>query len=299
MPVEFEHLHAAHCESGALTALLRHEGLRLSEALVFGIGSGLYFLYFPLVKLYGAPLVAYRDMPNAIIRRASRRLGFRVARRTFRAPIDAKRALDDELERGRPVGLQTGVFWLPYFPRDMRFQFNGHHVVAYARDGDDYLLSDTVFATVVRCPAEDLERARFAQGMLAPRGLLYTIELTNRTPDLARAVRAGLATTSARMLGPPIPYLGVRGMRTLANALVRWPDKIGAASTRAWIASIIRMQEEIGTGGGGFRFMYAAFLSEAAALLAEPRLEPLAAELSVVGDRWREFAVAGAQGVAV
>lgn len=291
----FDHLHAAHCESGAFAALLRHEGVRLSEPMVFGIGSGLFFLFLPFVKLYGAPLVAYRDMPNAIIARCARRLGVRVARQRFSDEKRGMLALDEMLERERPVGLQAGVFWLPYFPRDMRFQFNGHHVIAYGKQAGDYLLSDTVFEDVVRCPADDLQRARFSKGPLAPKGLLYTIESVTRNPDVVGAVSAGLTMTAQRMLGVPIPYLGLRAIRTLARAIRRWPERVPPKTARQWLANVIRMQEEIGTGGGGFRFMYAAFLDEAATLLARPALREAGAMMTEAGDRWREFAVQSAQ----
>lgn len=295
VPIAFEHRHAAHCESGAFAALLRHHGLALSEPMVFGIGSGLFFLYLPAVKIYGAPLVAYRDMPNAIIGRASRRLGVSLERMRFRDEAAGMRALDDALARGMPVGLQTGVFWLPYFPRDMRFQFNGHHVVAYGREADEYLLSDTVFETVVRCPRDDLQRARFSKGPLAPRGLAYWVRARRNEVDLPAAVRAGLATTASRMLGIPLPWMGVRGIRTLARSMRTWPARLGEDAARTWLAGTIRMQEEIGTGGGGFRFMYAAFLDEAADLLTLPALREASTIVSAVGDRWREFAVDGAK----
>jgi hypothetical protein len=51
------------------------------------------------------------------------------------------------------------------------------------------------------------------------------------------------------------------------------------------------MQEEIGTGGGGFRFVYAAFLQEAAVILENNTLKELAAEMTIIGDLWRDFAV--------
>ncbi|HMK06484.1 MAG TPA: DUF4872 domain-containing protein, partial [Flavobacterium sp.] len=51
------------------------------------------------------------------------------------------------------------------------------------------------------------------------------------------------------------------------------------------------MQEEIGTGGGGFRFIYAAFLQEAAAVLENDKLKGLSAEMTLIGDLWRDFAV--------
>ena len=53
----------------------------------------------------------------------------------------------------------------------------------------------------------------------------------------------------------------------------------------------MRMQEEIGTGGAGFRFIYAAFLQEAASLAGRPALAALAEELVAIGDQWREFAL--------
>lgn len=292
---EFEHAHSAHCESGAFTALLRHNGLRLTESLVFGIGSGLFFLYFPLLKIYGAPLVAYRDAPNAIMTRGARRLGVRIHKTRFRDADRGMKALDDALASGVPVGMQTGVFWLPYFPRDMRFQFNGHHVIAYGKEADEYLLSDTVFEAPVRCHEADLRRARFSKGPLAPKGLLYRITEVSKEPDLVAAVRAGLKTTAWRMLKIPLRYMGVKGMRTLAHALAAWPDTLPQATARGWIANIIRMQEEIGTGGGGFRYMYAAFLDEAAEILQQPALHALSEQFSDIGDRWRDFAVAGAE----
>jgi hypothetical protein len=53
------------------------------------------------------------------------------------------------------------------------------------------------------------------------------------------------------------------------------------------------MQEELGTGGAGFRFMFAAFLQEAATLLETPHLVELSRAMTDVGDRWRKFAVIG------
>jgi hypothetical protein len=97
------------------------------------------------------------------------------------------------------------------------------------------------------------------------------------------------------MLDVPIPLLGVRGIRYLASRLERWPQQLGEKYARANVANVIRMQEEIGTGGAGFRFLYAAFLQECSDVLARPALAELSGELTAIGDRWREFAVLGAQ----
>jgi hypothetical protein len=51
------------------------------------------------------------------------------------------------------------------------------------------------------------------------------------------------------------------------------------------------MQEEIGTGGGGFRYIYAAFLQEASEILKNDQLAELSKEMTLIGDQWRDFAV--------
>ena len=291
---DFEHRHAGHCESGTVAALLRHRGLELSEPMVFGIGGGLFFLHMPLIKMGGIPLTSYRDAPRVILKNIHKRLGVRWREYRYRSPEAAMHSLDEFLAAGQPVGLQAGIYWLPYFPVDMRFHFNGHNLVVYAKQGAQYLISDPVIETTVTCHEDDLRRARFATGPFAPRGLTYYPEQVPSHPDLRDATRDAIRTTAKRMIDIPMPFLGTRGIRWLAGRLERWPEKLGPDQARKWVSSVVRMQEEVGTGGAGFRFMYAAFLQEAAELLGVPGLRAIAEDLTATGDRWREFAVQGA-----
>jgi len=77
--IPFEHRQSAHCESGVISALLRHADLAISEPMAFGISSGLTFAYIPLVKFGGMPLIAYRMPPRGVIRGLTRRLGIEMA----------------------------------------------------------------------------------------------------------------------------------------------------------------------------------------------------------------------------
>ena len=292
---DFEHRHAGHCESGTVAALLRHQGLDLSEPMVFGIGGGLFFLHLPWLRMGGIPLTSYRDAPRAIIKNIGKRFGIRWRQHRYRDPEAGMQALNAFVDSGRPVGVQTGIYWLPYFPVEMRFHFNGHNLVVYGREGSDYLISDPVAEMPVICAAEDLQRARFAKGVFAPRGLTYYPEGVPRDPDLRPAVRDAIRATARRMVDMPVPMFGARGIGWLARRLERWPDKLGAEKARKWVGSIVRMQEEIGTGGAGFRFIYAAFLQEAGDLLNNAALRECAIDLTATGDRWRDFAVQGAQ----
>jgi Domain of unknown function (DUF4872)/Butirosin biosynthesis protein H, N-terminal len=294
MPEPFVHAHASHCESGVMSSLLRHHGMPISEAMAFGLASALAFAYLPFVRINGLPLVSYRMPPRAIIRGLARSLGLDMRFETFRTPSAGTERLDALLDAGELVGLQTSVFWLPYFPPDLRFHFNAHNLLVYGREGHEYLISDPVAETPVRCARKDLEKARFAKGALAPKGLLYFLKTPPAAPDWMRLGRRALART-ARIMLAPLPLIGVRGMRMLARRIERLPLADGGEHARLYIGNIVRMQEEIGTGGGGFRFLYATFLQELAAKTGYAALEGFAPRLVEIGDRWREFALAAAR----
>lgn len=89
----------------------------------------------------------------------------------------------------------------------------------------------------------------------------------------------------------PVPIVGINGMRMTARLIRRWPEKKGTKVANHYLGQIVRMQEEIGTGGGGFRYIYAAFLQESAGLLENPRLKELSEEMTGIGDSWRDFAL--------
>ncbi len=292
--VPFDHQQSAHCESGVISSLLRHNGLDISEPMAFGISAGLGYAYLPFLKFGGLPLFAYRMPPGWIIRGLTKRLGVEMHMQTFREPAEGTRVLDENLAKGRAVGVQTSAYWLSYFPPDMRFHFNAHNLVVYGKRGDQYLISDPVIDILVECGAEALQKARFTRGVLAPKGLLYYPSRMPVKPDLRSAVRKGILFTTGMMVHVPVPIIGTRGIRMVSRK-IRKLDPRQDAHNKLLLGHIVRMQEEIGTGGAGFRFLYASFLQEAAALLDKPKLGDLAARLTEVGDEWRRFALHAAK----
>lgn len=287
---DFTHEHAGHCESGVASALLRHSGFDLSESMAFGLSSGLAFAYLPFVKLSGLPLIAYRTQPRSLIKGLRKPLGVGFSFETFSGPERGQARLDGLLAQGHVVGLQTSVYWLPYFPPEMRFHFNAHNLLVYGKEGDEYLISDPVFEAPVRCKAEDLNRSRFAKGLLAPKGLLYVV---NRPPEQTEVTPAALARAIAktcRGMLAPVPIAGVKGMRLLASKFEKLPNT--EPGTAGFVGHMVRMQEEIGTGGAGFRFIYAAFLQEAAEMAGNKAWADAADRLIEIGDGWRTLALA-------
>ncbi|WP_257668470.1 BtrH N-terminal domain-containing protein [Parapedobacter tibetensis] len=290
MKIDFEHHQSAHCENGVISNLLKYRGIAISEPMAFGIGSGLFFVYLPFIKVNFAPGFSYRPMPGKIFRRLAKRLGIKVHHQRFSSPERAKVILDEKLRQGIPVGLQVGVYHLTYFPDEYRFHFNAHNLVIYGKEAENYLVSDPVMDYPTMLTEKELERVRFAKGALPPKGHLYYLERLPDNFDLEKAIKKGIRQTCNDMLAP-VPIVGVAAMRWVARNIRKWPQKIGLKKTNHYLGQLIRMQEEIGTGGGGFRFIYAAFLQEAGTLLNNPALTQHSEEMTGIGDAWRDFAL--------
>ena len=290
METNFTHHQSAHCENGVASNLLKHNGLNISEPMVFGIGSGLFFVYLPFIKVNFAPAISYRPMPGIIFNRLAKRLGLKIKRIKFSSQANATKALDENLKNNIPTGLQVGVFNLTYFPDEYRFHFNAHNLVVYGKTDTHYLISDPVMENVTTLTHAELNKVRFAKGAFAPRGQMYYPIQIPENVDLKKAIIKGIKNTCRDMLAPA-PIIGVRGIRLVARKIKKWPAKHGTKKANHYLAQIVRMQEEIGTGGGGFRFIYAAFLQESAVILGNEKLKELAAEMTSIGDLWRDFAV--------
>jgi hypothetical protein len=294
MKLDFQHIQAAHCENGVTTNLLRHSGVNaITEPLAFGIGSGLFFIYIPFMKINNGPAIAFRTQPGLIFKRTCRSLGIKVVRKKFSSKQQAEQALDDCLRLGQPVGCQVGVYFLSYFPKEYRFHFNAHNIIVYGKQDDTYLVSDPVMEKATSLSSYELERVRFAKGALAPRGQLYYPKESGPVTDdqMRSAIKTGIKRNIRDMLYIPGNIAGVRGIRFTAKRIRKWRDKLGLQKAGSYLAQLVRMQEEIGTGGGGFRFIYAAFLQEAYQYYPMDELPTLSLKFTQAGDQWRQAAV--------
>jgi len=296
MITDFNHRQAAHCETGVISNLLQHYDLDISEPMAFGLASGITFAYLKMVKINGLPLIAYRMPPRMIIKLLSRRIkGLEIRFNKFKSEAEGMSALDEKLAENTIVGLQTSVFFLPYFPKEMRFHFNAHNLLVYGKEGDEYKISDPIFSHLVQTDTKSLTRARFSRGALAPKGMMYYPVKIPTKIEFEHLIPKAIKFTG-RMNGRwnPIPLAGIRGMKMVAKRIEQLKDE-DPRYARLFLGHIVRMQEEIGTGGAGFRFMYAAFLQEASEKLNCAELTDLSREMTIAGDEWRAFAVLAAQ----
>lgn len=282
---------AAHCENGVISNLLNFYGIEVSEALIFGMGSGIYFSHLPMIKLNGYPVTSFRPMPGTIFKRITKALNVEVNVRKFRDPYKAMHMLDNNLKAGIPTGMVVGVFNLPYFPAPYRSHFNAHNIVGVGKEDGRYIVSDPIMETLETISYEDLKRVRYAKGVAPPNGKLYYVKKMPAKPDINSAIEKGIKKTVLEMVKLPGPVIGVEGIKFLAKRIKKYPTKFSKRVAAKQIGQIIRMQEEIGTGGAGFRFLYAAFLQEAAQRLQNEKIEKFSKQMTGAGDLWRKFAI--------
>src|SRR5450631_2680294 len=197
MKLDFQHTQAAHCENGVTTSLLRHHGVnQITEPLAFGIGSGLFFIHIPFMKINNGPAIAFRTQPGLIFRRTCKALDIPVERKKFRSKQEAEKILMECLAAGQPVGCQVGVYYLTYFPKEYRFHFNAHNVIVFGKEDDNYLISDPVMETATSLSSFELERVRFARGAAASKGQMYYPKESRIVTD--EQIKKGMRTGTKR-----------------------------------------------------------------------------------------------------
>jgi hypothetical protein len=190
----------------------------------------------------------------------------------------------------------VGVYYLSYFPKEYRFHFNAHNLIVYGKEADNYLISDPIMENVTTLTSYELERVRFARGMLAPKGQLYYPKKEQLITDekIKSGIKSGIKKNVFNMLHIPGNIAGVKGIRYTGNKIKNWREKLGLEKAGLYLAQLVRMQEEIGTGGGGFRYIYGAFLQEAYAYHPNDQLLEISNTFTKSGDLWRTAAVQAA-----
>lgn len=294
--IAYNHKMAAHCESGTITSLLNNRGLDITEALVFGISSGIFFGYFHKMKSFTFPTFIVRNKPGQMRSNLSKRLGIKFHTEKFRRPDEGQTALDRLLEKNIPVAVQVDFFYMDYIPSWERVHINVHFIVIVGKKDSKYIVSDSYFPQLVELESESLRKARFAGGNMSPKGFLFYPEFIPDKIDFEKAIVKGIKKSCFNMMKIPLPFLGVKGIRLFSRKIVEWPSRSRDIEHLSHeIMKINILLEDQGTGGAGFRFLFATFLQQAADILKNPGLNDLSKEMMMIGDGWREISLMAAR----
>lgn len=275
-----------HCETTTLGALLRHEGIDLSEPMLFGLGEGLGFVYWD-AKNMDFPFLGGRTKPAAITRSLADRLGLSLRLEETTSLRKAWRTVAAAVDAGRPVGLQLDCYHLDYFTT--RVHFGGHFVAMYGYDDTHAYLIDTAQqGGAVTTTLNSLQRARSERGSMTARNLSYTITGPATWPDLGDAIRAAIRANAHAFLNPPIANLGHRGIGKAATHVAKWLTRSSDPARDLPLAGTL--MERGGTGGGLFRAMYRDFLAECATIVDDDNLHRGYRMYAEIAPLWTEVA---------
>ena len=287
--INFEHRMGAHCESGTVTSLLNHKGLEITEPMVFGIAGNIFFGYFESSN-FPFPTFIVRNRPGSIRKNIAKSLGVKFYTKDFKSREQGEKMLDDLIIKEIVTAVQVDFYYMEYMPEWQRAHINVHFVNVIGRNENEYLLSDSYYPKKSTLSIPKLTKARFAGGFMAPKGFLFYPESIPSDIDFEKAIRKGIKKAAYNMTKLPVPFVGVKGIRKFARKVTDWP-KLARDSDHLSheIMKINILLEDQGTGGAGFRYLYATFLQQAAEMLNDDQLKKMSKRMMEIGDNWRNI----------
>ncbi|MFH8895100.1 BtrH N-terminal domain-containing protein [Streptomyces coeruleorubidus] len=275
-----------HCETSALGVLLRHQGLDLSEHMLFGLGSGLSFIYWDS-KNMDFPFLGGRVKPFELTRNLAARLGLELAVQETGSARKGWENVASAIDAGRPVGLQLDSYHLDYFTS--KVHFGGHVVALYGYDEHDAYLVDTdQQGGAVTASLSGLARARAARGPMTARHRSFTLTAAGKVPSLESRIVPAVTECADAFLDPPIANLGHRGIEKAGKLVPGWLRRTDAP--RRDLPQAALLMEKAGTGGALFRNLYRDFLAECAQLLDSGHLRTGHRLYSEAAGLWTDVA---------
>lgn len=124
--VTYKLFEGQHCETTATGNLLYHQGITLSEPMMFGLSEGLGFIFLNL-KSFNLPFVGGRTKPFEITQKLCANLHLKLEAKETSSESKAWENLLGPLKDGFPVGLQLDSYYLDYFSSKVHFANRGFH----------------------------------------------------------------------------------------------------------------------------------------------------------------------------
>lgn len=288
----FIHRQGVHCESTALRGIFEFHGFRFSEPMVFGLGSGIGFIYWHS-KQMPYPFVGGRA--RDFDKNLCRNLNVAIKMHKTANKTRAYESVRDLISKNTPVMIHVDMPYLKYLGLPEQAHFGAHTVVVAGLDeekGTAYI-ADTMFKDLQTATLDELERARSSTFKpFPPENKWFTLEFPEKLTPTEVAIRNALKETAQTMLHPPIKNLGVKGIKRFADEITKWlslyPPENPMFSSLYEVTYI--MIQEDGTGGGLFRYLYSRFLKEAGELLNNEALADAGRHYREIGQRWTRIA---------
>ncbi|MFQ5758545.1 MAG: BtrH N-terminal domain-containing protein [Candidatus Bathyarchaeia archaeon] len=286
----FVHRQGVHCDSSALRDVFEHHGFKFSEPMIFGLGSGLGFVYW---KSKHMPFPFVGGRVKNLAENLCSNLGVTMKISKTASKGRAYETLKELISRNIPVMIHVDMPYLNYLGLSEEAHFGAHSVVVAGIDEEEEVvyIADTNFKGLQTATLEELEKARSSKAKpFPPQNKWFTFNFPSKLSSIHDAIKRAVEQTLKNMLNPPIKNLGIKGIRHLASELLRWPRQYPPKQFAFGCEMTYIYLEEAGTGGGCFRHLYSRFLEEAGNVLKNKHLVASSKEYYEVGKKWTEVA---------
>lgn len=278
-----------HCGSAEILNVMKYYGYDLSEAMCFGLGSGMGFFYTVSEEQSPTRLIFVRGpgMEHQFFTTLGMPKRWKYEDDTDLALHTVLRYIDNNI----PVLVQTDLCYLDYY--NTTTHFPGHVVSVWGYDPDEekVYVSDVSFDDLQAVSFDNFKKARTSN---ATKFLLknnwFEVEIKGPLTPLEEALPHALRENAQMMTE------GVTSGRGLSSVhqIKRWGDDLpnwGEMEDWQWCARFgYQVIVKRGVDGAGFRWMYRDFLKEAEEIL--PGLKPLglSEKMGLIGNMWAEVA---------
>lgn len=281
-----------HCWTTSLKNVLDYHGLCLSEEMLFGLGGGIGFIYW-YMKFMPAPFIGTRYGKNMdVLVNTCRRIGAEASVEETTSAKKGYEVLKMQLRKGNPTLVFVDMAYMPYLALPEEAHFGAHSVVVYgvSEEQNTVFLSDRAQMPFT-VDIEDLITARSSKfSPFPPKNRLLKIQYPGRLGNLEKGIGESIRDCCSNMISPPIKNFGLAGMQKWAGLLSKWPQQFKGLSLVGCLFNVFLYIEVAGTGGSGFRTMYARFLNEAQDILHKPALSEVADMFRESAGLWSEIA---------
>ncbi|UCE16124.1 MAG: BtrH N-terminal domain-containing protein [Candidatus Bathyarchaeota archaeon] len=288
----FVHRPGVHCESSALRDIFEFYRFTFSESMIFGLGSGLGFIYWSSKRM-PYPFVGGRA--RDFCKNLCGNLGVVAKVNKTSSKTRAYEALRKLIAENVPVMIHVDMPFLKYLGLPEEAHFGGHVVVVAGinENKDTVDIADTDFEKMQTATLKELEEARASKFKpFPPENKWFTFEFPPELTSPKKAIKKSISKTVEAMLEPPIKNLGTKGIKHFANEIVKWPKEYPPRKLpfqQLYDVTYIMLEED-GTGGGCFRYLYSKFLKEASEHLDFKEVADLGEQYQQVGKKWTKVA---------
>jgi len=272
-----------HCETTATGSLLLHQGISLSEPMLFGLGEGLSFIIWN-IKTMNFPFIGGRIKTDLLTHNITRNLNLKLNVWETTSIKKAWEIIKENIDVGIPVGIKLDCYHLEYFTN--KIHFAGHYVAMYGYDEKYTYLVDTIQqGGLVKASLKNLALARNEKGPMSSRNLSYIIKVENRNYNLKKSILQAMLNNAQSYLNPPIQNISYKGILKTSREIIRWFKRSKDVEGDFKITAML--MEKAGTGGALFRNLYRDFLEESFHLLKIEGIRKAYGLFIHIADLWK------------